>query len=235
MSLVNVTGAGRRFRGRLSRRGRGVMATPLMQTAAADDEQFRHHILRCNIRRKDLGKMMRPFRRARKTEDLAFLAIFAGNFRVCATGLPGGQPPDRPIEVASDRYVSSRTCRACHPSQYASWHASYHRTMTQVGDTHSDRVELRRRAGEQPGADDARAARRRAVGRVRRSRWGRRSRRSVTGRPDRRMATPDRCRRCRTPSHKTPGGDDHGIAQSADLLVRDGTGARRSVNCRRSG
>jgi len=75
--------------------------------------------------------MMRPFRRARKTEDLAFLAIFAG-FSASCTGLPGRQPPDRPIEVASDRYVSSRTCRACHPSQYASWHASYHRTMTQV-------------------------------------------------------------------------------------------------------
>jgi hypothetical protein len=75
--------------------------------------------------------MMRPFRRARKTEDLAFLAILAG-FSASCTGLPGRQPPDRPIEVASDRYVSSRTCRACHPSQYASWHASYHRTMTQT-------------------------------------------------------------------------------------------------------
>jgi formate-dependent nitrite reductase cytochrome c552 subunit len=75
--------------------------------------------------------MMRPIRRACKTEDLAFLAIFAG-FSASCTGLPGRQPPDRPIEVASDRYVSSRTCRACHPSQYASWHASYHRTMTQA-------------------------------------------------------------------------------------------------------
>jgi Cytochrome c554 and c-prime len=74
---------------------------------------------------------MRPFRRARKTEDLAFLAIFAG-FSASCTGLPERQPPDRPIEVASDRYVSSQTCRACHPSQYASWHASYHRTMTQA-------------------------------------------------------------------------------------------------------
>src|SRR6185312_2457869 len=75
--------------------------------------------------------MMRPIRRARKTEDLAFLAIFAGISASC-TGLPGRQPSDRPVKVASDRYVSSRTCRACHPSQYASWHASYHRTMTQV-------------------------------------------------------------------------------------------------------
>src|SRR5258705_994843 len=75
--------------------------------------------------------MMRPFRRARKTEDLAFLAIFAGIAASC-TGVANRQPPDRPLEVTGDRYVSSRTCRACHPSQYASWHASYHRTMTQV-------------------------------------------------------------------------------------------------------
>ena len=36
----------------------------------------------------------------------------------------------RPIQVASDAYVSSNACRACHPSEYASWHASFHRTMT---------------------------------------------------------------------------------------------------------
>ncbi|HAB17083.1 MAG TPA: C cytochrome precursor [Verrucomicrobiales bacterium] len=29
-------------------------------------------------------------------------------------------------------YVSSDQCQSCHPSQYASWHDSYHRTMTQV-------------------------------------------------------------------------------------------------------
>ena len=75
--------------------------------------------------------MMRPFRRGRKTESLACLAVFAG---VSACGAPPArrQPADRPVEITGDRYVSSGTCRACHPSQYASWHASYHRTMTQV-------------------------------------------------------------------------------------------------------
>jgi hypothetical protein len=29
-------------------------------------------------------------------------------------------------------YVSSDKCRSCHPQQYASWHDSYHRTMTQL-------------------------------------------------------------------------------------------------------
>ncbi len=38
---------------------------------------------------------------------------------------------ERPIEVAQDGYVSSNACRSCHPGPYASWHASYHRTMTQ--------------------------------------------------------------------------------------------------------
>lgn len=29
-------------------------------------------------------------------------------------------------------YAGSETCRACHPDQHASWHRSYHRTMTQI-------------------------------------------------------------------------------------------------------
>ncbi len=31
-----------------------------------------------------------------------------------------------------DEYVSSAECRRCHPGEYASWHESYHRTMTQA-------------------------------------------------------------------------------------------------------
>ncbi|MDB6126984.1 MAG: c-type cytochrome precursor [Verrucomicrobia bacterium] len=44
----------------------------------------------------------------------------------------GVPPKNRPIKVTADDYVSSDTCRACHPGNYASWHASFHRTMTQV-------------------------------------------------------------------------------------------------------
>src|SRR5258706_519200 len=87
--------------------------------------------------------MMRPIRRGRKTESLALLAIFAG---VSACGAPQAhrQPTDRPVEIAGDRYVTSGTCRACHPSQYASWHASYHRTMTRstAGDLAGGRAAL---------------------------------------------------------------------------------------------
>ncbi|MEE9264900.1 MAG: multiheme c-type cytochrome, partial [Vicinamibacteria bacterium] len=32
----------------------------------------------------------------------------------------------------AEGFVSSQVCRACHPDQYASWYASYHRTMTTV-------------------------------------------------------------------------------------------------------
>ncbi len=37
-----------------------------------------------------------------------------------------------PLEVEDNDYVASKTCRTCHPGQYASWHRSYHRTMTQT-------------------------------------------------------------------------------------------------------
>ncbi len=37
-----------------------------------------------------------------------------------------------PQQNRPDGYVSSDNCRSCHPSQYDSWHQTYHRTMTQV-------------------------------------------------------------------------------------------------------
>ena len=38
----------------------------------------------------------------------------------------------RPVQIAEDSYVSSQTCKACHPREYEAWRGSYHRTMTQV-------------------------------------------------------------------------------------------------------
>ena len=40
------------------------------------------------------------------------------------------QAATAPLEIAGEAYATSDACRACHPSQYASWYASYHRTMT---------------------------------------------------------------------------------------------------------
>lgn len=39
---------------------------------------------------------------------------------------------DRPVRVTADGYVSSDTCRSCHPGHYQSWQDSYHPRMTQV-------------------------------------------------------------------------------------------------------
>ena len=37
-----------------------------------------------------------------------------------------------PPRKVDQEYVSSQTCRSCHPGEHASWHQTYHRTMTQV-------------------------------------------------------------------------------------------------------
>lgn len=39
---------------------------------------------------------------------------------------------NRPVEVLEDGYVGSKSCRSCHPGEHASWHESFHSTMTQV-------------------------------------------------------------------------------------------------------
>ena len=56
--------------------------------------------------------------------------------------LPKAAAEDRPIEVVADGYVSSDTCRACHPWQYATWHGSFHRTMTQVATPETVRADF---------------------------------------------------------------------------------------------
>src|SRR5439155_12206019 len=46
--------------------------------------------------------------------------------------IPEDKVSGRPIQIAEDGYASSNACKACHPSEYATWQRSYHRTMTQV-------------------------------------------------------------------------------------------------------
>jgi hypothetical protein len=41
-------------------------------------------------------------------------------------------PDNRPVVAREGNFVTSNSCRSCHPGNYASWHASFHRTMTQV-------------------------------------------------------------------------------------------------------
>lgn len=79
-------------------------------------------------------------RLARRRLALAGLSVFAAAtllFALAANTLqpplvPENQIPDRPVQDLRRGYVSSTTCQACHPGQHDSWHASYHRTMTQV-------------------------------------------------------------------------------------------------------
>ena len=67
----------------------------------------------------------------------------------------------RPLEVAHDGYVRSDACASCHPREYGTWYASYHRTMTQPAtpesvkapwegehDVRGDRYVLERRGDE---------------------------------------------------------------------------------------
>jgi formate-dependent nitrite reductase cytochrome c552 subunit len=65
-------------------------------------------------------------------------AIAAGGVFAYAVERDGSRPTrerdiaERPIQDPVGGFASSDGCRACHPSQFASWRASYHRTMTQV-------------------------------------------------------------------------------------------------------
>ena len=65
---------------------------------------------------------------------LVVLSLCAGGaaFVLREPPLAEHQVANRPIQDTEAEYSSSNACRACHPAQYASWRASYHRTMTQV-------------------------------------------------------------------------------------------------------
>ena len=55
---------------------------------------------------------------------------------------PEDQVADRPVARPDSGYVSSDTCQSCHPGEYASWHGSFHRTMTQVATEASVRADF---------------------------------------------------------------------------------------------
>jgi hypothetical protein len=51
---------------------------------------------------------------------------------------PASVGPDSvPAAVATDGYVGSASCRECHEHEHATWHDSYHRTMTQLASPES--------------------------------------------------------------------------------------------------
>ncbi|MGE3844958.1 MAG: multiheme c-type cytochrome [Vicinamibacterales bacterium] len=70
---------------------------------------------------------------------LLFVAVILG-FVVSALVMATTYEPEvpehltdaRPVQLREDGYISSQACQSCHPNEYATWRASYHRSMTQV-------------------------------------------------------------------------------------------------------
>ena len=76
---------------------------------------------------------------------LTLLVSISAGFSIAQVNGPPDQKPtqpdkvkveaeikNRPIEKATRGYISSGSCRECHAHHYETWHASHHRTMTQV-------------------------------------------------------------------------------------------------------
>jgi hypothetical protein len=64
---------------------------------------------------------------------IAFVwGVLTTGLMIASTQWSDDAPANRPIKVLAADYVSANSCRSCHPGNYASWHASFHRTMTQV-------------------------------------------------------------------------------------------------------
>ena len=62
---------------------------------------------------------------------LTSMTLSGAAFAVATTSVQK-PPPPRPIERRGEGFATSNGCRACHPSEYSSWHGSYHRRMTQT-------------------------------------------------------------------------------------------------------
>src|SRR5437867_714165 len=84
---------------------------------------------------------------------LLFLMVGFGRGYAAANGNAapglGGAATESVADIAADfaatlphvggpaGYVGSKACRSCHEDQFASWHRSYHRMMTQIASTNS--------------------------------------------------------------------------------------------------
>lgn len=61
---------------------------------------------------------------------LATMTIAAGAVALASSRERTPRVPD-PIARIGEGFATSNACRSCHPAEYASWHASFHRSMTQ--------------------------------------------------------------------------------------------------------
>ena len=67
----------------------------------------------------------------RLTAPLVALMTLGGAALAVMTTSAQKPAPPQPIALSYAGFATSNACRSCHPAEYASWHASYHRTMTQ--------------------------------------------------------------------------------------------------------
>jgi len=67
----------------------------------------------------------------RRASPLALaMALVGGAFALAVTS-SAHPPPPAPIARTAEGFATSSACRSCHPAEYSSWHASFHRRMTQ--------------------------------------------------------------------------------------------------------
>lgn len=65
---------------------------------------------------------------------VTLLVVLQAGLVLLALAEPGDREPTPglPVSVRADGYATSTACRSCHPGEYASWHESFHRSMTEV-------------------------------------------------------------------------------------------------------
>jgi len=69
----------------------------------------------------------------RSRESKSSLAAGISVALLCVGAAQIARSPAVPTRLRDEGYAGSEACRACHADNHASWHASYHRTMTQDG------------------------------------------------------------------------------------------------------
>ncbi len=92
-----------------------------------------------------------PLWRAARTLGAVVVAVLATGMVISVgilsfTDEPRRDVPTRarPLIEPADGYVGSAHCRSCHPHEHATWHGSFHRTMTQVATRAAIQVEFDR-------------------------------------------------------------------------------------------
>jgi hypothetical protein len=80
-----------------------------------------------------LGVWLLGFRE-RYAALLLVAMTLAGATLAVATSRVQEPPRRQPIGDGPEAFATSNTCRSCHSAQYASWHDSYHRRMTQTAE-----------------------------------------------------------------------------------------------------